>query len=49
MNSALIIAGAMIICFADREAGNITTTGGMKVSIRYPLLGVAILIVGVFP
>jgi hypothetical protein len=46
MNSALIVAGSMIICFADREAGSITFQSGLRISFRYPFLGVALLVIG---
>jgi len=42
----LIISGAMLICFADREAGSIAFTSGTKIAWRYPLFGVILIIAG---
>jgi hypothetical protein len=47
MNGWLIIAGAMLICFADREAGSITFTSGTKIAWRYPLIGFVMIVCGV--
>lgn len=43
----LVIGGAMIVCFADREAGCITFQSGTKIACRYPLLGIIMIIMGV--
>lgn len=47
MNGWLIIADAMLICFADREAGSITFTSGTKIAWRYPMIGIVMIIAGV--
>jgi hypothetical protein len=47
MNGYLIIAGAMLVCFADREAGRIEFKGGTEIAFRYPFLGIVIMVAGV--
>lgn len=47
MNGWLIIAGAMIVCFADREAISLEFKGGTKISLKYPLFGVLMIVTGV--
>lgn len=47
MNGWLIIGGAMLICFADRDAGSIKFTSGTKITYRYPLFGIIMIIAGV--
>ena len=47
MNGFMLIAGAMLVCFADREAGRIEFKGGTEIAFRYPFLGVLIMVAGV--
>jgi len=47
MNGYLIIAGAMLVCFADREAGRIEFKGGTEIAFRDPFLGILIMVAGV--
>jgi hypothetical protein len=45
MNSTLMICGIALVCFADREMGTLETER-VKVSVRYPLFGSLMFIVG---
>lgn len=47
MNGFLIIGGSMLVCFADREAGSITFTSGTKITWRYPMIGIVMIVIGV--
>jgi hypothetical protein len=46
MNGYLILAGAIIISFADREFGSITMRSGTHIGLSYPLLGVLMIVYG---
>lgn len=48
MNGYLILSGAMIVCFADRELGSLTLASGIKISVKYPLFGAIMIVAGVF-
>lgn len=48
VNGFLIIAGAMLICFADREMSSVTFTSGTRISIKYPFFGSLLIIAGIF-
>ncbi len=45
MNGCLLIAGTMIVCFADREFGSTTFTK-VRVGFRYPVIGVVMIVAG---
>ena len=46
MDAFLIIAGVLLICFADREFASATFTSGTRISFRYPVIGVIIVLLG---